>query len=120
METKVVAKYIRSSPQKARLVADLIRGKRVDEALSLLQHVQKKPVRYFRTLIQSAVSNAENLYEVKDPDEFLVKEVWVNAGPTLKRFMARALGRATRIRKRTCHLTVVLDIGDAKEKKASA
>ena len=117
METKVVAKYIRSSPRKTRLVANLIRGRRVEDAISILQHVQKKQVRHFKKLIQSAVANVENRYEVKNPDDFIVKKVWVDPGPTLKRFMERAMGRATRIRRRTCHLTVVLEVGDLKEKK---
>ncbi len=108
METRAVHRYLRMSPQKARLVADLVRGKQISEALSILEYTPRAAAAYVRKLINSAVANAGSVEGV-DVDTLFVKQIWVDQGPTLKRFRARAMGRGTRILKRTCHITVVLD-----------
>jgi len=108
MEVRAVVRYIRVSPQKARLVADLVRGKVVSDALSTLEYTPKAASRYIYKLINSAVANATSREEI-DVDTLFVKRICVDQGPTLKRFRARAMGRGTRILKRTCHITVVLD-----------
>lgn len=108
METKAVAKYIRISPQKARLVADVVRGKNVDTALITLRFMPKKAAKIIRKVLESAVANAEQT-ETIDIDTLYVKEIQINGGPMLKRFRPRAMGRATRILKRTSHITVVVD-----------
>lgn len=108
MEARAVARYVRISPRKARLVMDEIRGKKVEEALRLLGFSPKKGAFILKKLINSAVANAEANSEI-DVDSLFVKRVFANEGPTMKRFRPRAMGRATRIRKRTSHLTVILD-----------
>jgi len=101
------AKYVRSSARKARLVIDHIRGKSVQDARALLQHTPRAVARDIEKLLASAVANAENNHELVG-DDLYVKEAYADEGPTLKRFRPRALGRATRIRKRTSHLTLTL------------
>jgi large subunit ribosomal protein L22 len=108
MEVKAVSKYIRISPQKARLVADLVRGKAVSEALSILEYTPKAASHYIFKLIHSAVANA-GIKEGIDIDTLFIKKIFVDQGPMLKRFRARAMGRGTRILKKTCHITVILD-----------
>ncbi len=108
METKAVAKYIRISPQKARLVADTVRGMSVDEAITALRFMPKKGARILRKVIESAVANADQM-ETIDVDTLYIKSIEINGGPSLKRFRPRAMGRATRIIKRTSHITVVVD-----------
>jgi len=108
METKAVARFVRISPRKVRLVMDQVKGKRVEEALNMLAFSPKKGARILRNLINSAVANAENNHEM-DVDKLYIKRIYADEGPTMKRWRPRALGRATRIRKRTSHLTVVLD-----------
>jgi large subunit ribosomal protein L22 len=108
METKSVAKYIRISPQKARLVADTVRGMNVDEAITALRYMPKKGARILRKVIESAVANADQM-ETIDVDTLYIKSIEINGGPSLKRFRPRAMGRATRIIKRTSHITVVVD-----------
>jgi large subunit ribosomal protein L22 len=108
MEARAVAKYVRISPRKARLIMDEIRGKKVEEALKLLSFSPNKGAFLLRKLINSAVANAEANSEI-DVDNLFIKRLYADEGPTLKRFRPRAMGRATRIRKRTSHLTVVLD-----------
>ena len=110
METNAVAKFVRISPRKIRLVMDQVRGKRVDEALNMLSFAPQKGALILKKLINSAVANAGQNSEV-DVDALFVKRVYADEGPTLKRFRPRAQGRATRIRKRSSHLTVVLDEG---------
>ena len=105
---KAEAKFVRISPRKVRLVMDQVRGKRVEEALGLLSFAPQKGARILKKLLDSAVANAEQRGGV-DVDTLYVKRVYANEGPTLKRFRPRALGRATRIRKRTSHLTIILD-----------
>jgi len=108
MEARAIVKYIRISPQKARLVADLIRGKVVGEALTILGYTPKAASRHIYKLVSSAVANAGR-QEGIDVDTLFVKNICVDPGPTLKRFRARSMGRGSRILKRTCHITVVLD-----------
>lgn len=105
MQVQAVAKYIRISPQKARLVADQIRNKPVDKALELLEYSSKKAATSIRKTLESAIANAEH-NEGADIDELIVSRVYVNEGPVLKRFRARAKGRAGKILKRTSHITV--------------
>ena len=101
------AKYVRSSARKARLVCDHIRGKSVDEARSILAHTQRAVARDWSKLLESAVANAEHNHELVGEDLY-VKSVTADEGPTIKRFRPRAQGRATKIRKRTAHLTILL------------
>jgi ribosomal protein L22 len=101
------AKYVRCAPRKARLVIDHIRGKQVDEARALLLHTPRAASRDVLKLLESAIANAENNHELV-ADELRVGKAYVDEGPTLKRYRPRALGRATRIRKRTSHLTIEL------------
>ena len=108
MEVRAVAKYVRISPRKARLMMDQIRGKRAEEALNVLAFSPQKSAFLLRKLLNSAVANASENAGL-DVDNLYVKRLFADEGPTLKRFRPRAMGRATRIRKRTSHLTVVLD-----------
>lgn len=108
MESRAILRYERISPRKARLVGDLIRGKNVDEALNILALTPKAGARLIEKVLRSAVANGQETGGVKDPDAMWVSEVQINEGPMLKRFMPRARGRATKIRKRTSHITVVL------------
>ncbi|MGI6655915.1 MAG: 50S ribosomal protein L22 [Desulfobulbus sp.] len=108
METKAVARYVRISPQKARLVADTVRGMSVDKALTTLRFMPKKGARLIRKVLESAIANADQLESV-DVDTLYVKKITVDGGPMLKRFRPRAMGRATRILKRTSHITIVVD-----------
>jgi len=108
MEAKAVAKYIRISPQKARLVADVVRGKDVENAITTLRFMPKKAAGILRKVLESAVANAEQT-ETIDVDTLYVKEIQINGGPMLKRFRPRAMGRAGKILKRTSHITVVVD-----------
>ena len=107
METKAVAKYIRISPQKARLVADVVRGKDVDSAITILKFMPKKGARMLRKVIESAVANAMQTEKV-DTDTLYIKKILIDGGPMLKRFRPRPMGRAGRILKRTSHITVVV------------
>ncbi|MGH7788262.1 MAG: 50S ribosomal protein L22 [Candidatus Binatia bacterium] len=108
MEARVVSRHLRMSPQKVRLVADLVRGKGVGEAIGLLQHLPKKAAPLLVKALKSAVANAENTQRV-DVDQLYVKRIMVDGGPVAKRFLPRAHGRATSLRKRTSHVTVVVD-----------
>ena len=108
MEASAKLKFIRLSPQKTRLVADMVRGKAVQEALNILKFSPQRPADVVAKLVRSAVANAEQK-GVSDVDRLFVKELFVDQGPVLKRFMPRAQGRATKIRKPTSHITVILD-----------
>jgi ribosomal protein L22 len=101
------AKYVRTSARKARLVCDHIRGKSVLEARAILAHTPRAVARDWSKLLESAVANAENNHELIG-DELRIASVTADEGPTLKRYRPRAMGRATRIRKRTSHLTILL------------
>ncbi len=113
MEARAVARYIRQSPRKMRLVADLIRGQSVNEAYAILRFNTKKAARPVEKILRSAVSNAmykaDEQGERLDVDELYVKKAHVDEGPTFKRWRARAMGRASPIRKRTSHVTVIVD-----------
>lgn len=107
METKAVAKYIRISPQKARSVADAVRGKHVQEAFGILKFTPRKAARLIEKVLKSAVANAENNFDM-DTENLFVSKIMIDEGPTIKRFKPRAMGRADMIRKRTSHITVVV------------
>lgn len=104
---KATARYIRISARKLRLVADLVRGKKADEARTILGFTPRNGAKVVDKLIASALANAENNHDLSG-DDLYVKSIYVNEGPTMKRYRARALGRAYRIRKRTSHVTVEL------------
>ena len=101
------AKYVRSSARKARLVCDHIRGKSVEEARAILAFTPRAVARDWSKVLESAVANAEHNNEL-DGEDLIVKAAHADEGPTLKRFRPRAMGRATPIRKRTSHLTILL------------
>lgn len=101
------ARYVRSAPRKARLVMNHIRGKRVEHAQAILLHAPRAVSGDILKLLNSAVANAESAYEL-GPDELTVRRAYVDEGPTIKRYRPRALGRATRINKRTSHMTIEL------------
>ncbi len=107
MEAKAKARYVRIAPRKARLVIDLIRGKQVGEALAILQHTPRAASPIIEKVVRSAVANAEHNNEL-DVNKLVISEAFVDEGPTLKRFRPRAQGRASRINKRTSHITVVV------------
>ncbi|MBI5016940.1 MAG: 50S ribosomal protein L22 [Deltaproteobacteria bacterium] len=107
MQAGASLKLLRMSPRKVRLVADMIRGKGVEEALKTLRFAQRAASLPLKKLIESAVANAENNHGL-DIDTLWVREIRVDEGPTLKRFRPRAQGRAFRVRKRTSHVSVVL------------
>jgi large subunit ribosomal protein L22 len=108
MESSAKLKFTRLSPQKTRLVVDMVRGKDVQEALNILKFSPQRPADIVAKVMRSAVANAEQK-GIEDVDRLFVKAVFVDQGPVLKRFMPRAQGRATKIRKPTSHITVVLD-----------
>jgi ribosomal protein L22 len=101
------AKYVRSSARKARLVCDHLRGKSVDDARAILALTPRAVARDWSKLLESAIANAENNHELVGEDLY-VKAIQADEGPTIKRFRPRAMGRATKIRKRTSHLTILL------------
>ena len=101
------SRYVRSAPRKARLVMDHIRGKEVEQARAILTHAPRAVAEDILKLLNSAIANAESAYEL-GPDELRVVKAFVDEGPTIKRYRPRALGRATRIRKRTSHMTIYL------------
>lgn len=105
METQAVLRHARISPQKARLVADQVRGMPVEKALNLLKFSNKKAADMIKKVLDSAIANAEH-NDGADIDELKVSTVFVDEGPTLKRIKTRAKGRADRIFKRSCHITV--------------
>ena len=110
MEAKAILRTARISPQKARLVADQVRGMPVAKAADLLQFSDKKAAAMIRKVLWSAISNAENNLGA-DIDELKITSIMVDEGPVLKRFMARAKGRGNRILKRTSHISVVVGSG---------
>jgi large subunit ribosomal protein L22 len=108
MEVRAKLKFARIGPRKAQLVADLIRGKGSEEALSVLMFTKKSAAKTLSKLLKSAIANAGQNKTI-DVDRLYVKKITVDQGPTMKRFMPRALGRATTIRKRSSHILIVLD-----------
>ncbi|MBO0870545.1 MAG: 50S ribosomal protein L22 [Micromonosporaceae bacterium] len=105
---RAIAKYVRVSPMKARRVINLVRGLPAKEALTVLQFAQQAASEPVYKVLASAIANAEN-NERLDPDSLLVSEAYVDEGPTIKRYRPRAQGRAYRIRKRTCHITIAVE-----------
>jgi large subunit ribosomal protein L22 len=106
-EAKATARFIRMSPTKARQVVDLIRGRHIEDARRVLRFTQRAASAPVGKILNSAIANAEHNHELP-ADELIVTKAWVDEGPTLRRYRPRALGRATRIRKRTCHISVVV------------
>ncbi|MGD9109212.1 MAG: 50S ribosomal protein L22 [Gammaproteobacteria bacterium] len=114
VEVSAIAKHIRLSPQKARLIADQIRGEHVERALDFLSFSPKRAAKAVKKVLESAIANAEH-NEGADIDELYVATIYVNQGVTLKRLRARAKGRGDRILKRSCHITIT--VSDKKEGK---
>jgi len=110
MESKAIAKFVRVAPRKSRLVARNVVGLPVEQAMNLLRFTPNKPAGVILDVMRSALANAEHNANL-DVDALVVKEVLVNEGPTWKRFMPRSQGRASHIRKRTSHITVILAEG---------
>jgi large subunit ribosomal protein L22 len=106
MEATATLRYLKASPQKVRLVADMIRGKKVDEALSILRFMKKHSAKDLEKLLRSAVANAENSEAGVDSDDLVVSKIYVNEGPREKRIQPAPMGRAYRIQKRKAHITV--------------
>jgi large subunit ribosomal protein L22 len=108
MEARATAKYIRVSPQKARLVVDLIRGKNAGEAISILQFTKKRVAAEIGKVLRSAIANAEQKSENMDVDRLVVSKAYVNEGPRAKRIRPAPMGRAYRYQRRMSHITVVV------------
>lgn len=106
-EARAVAKYLRVSPRKAKLVVDQVRGKTLGEALSILALTPNKAARMTDKVVRSAMANAENNHGM-DPEKLYIDKIYADQGPTMKRFKAGPQGRAFPIRKRTSHITVIL------------
>jgi len=114
VEVSAIAKHVRMSPQKVRLIVDQVRGKKVDKALNFLNFSVKRAAKEVKKVLESAIANAEH-NEGADIDELYVTTIYVNDAVTLKRLRARAKGRGDRILKRSCHITVT--VSDVKEGK---
>jgi large subunit ribosomal protein L22 len=110
MQAKAITKYIRISPYKVRLVIDVVRGKPVDEALSILRYMPQKAAREVARTVKSAAANAENNFDM-DPSDLKISTIYADQGPTLRRYMPRARGRVDLMRKPTTHITVIVDDG---------
>ena len=106
MEATATLRYLKASPQKVRLVADLVRGKKVEEALSILRFTKKTVAKDLEKLLRSAIANAENKENAPDVDELVVSKIYVNEGPREKRIQPAPMGRAYQIQKRKAHVTV--------------
>ena len=106
MEATATLRYLKASPQKVRLVADLVRGKKVEEALNILRFTKKTVAKDLEKLLRSALANAENNENAPDVDELVVSKIYVNEGPREKRVQPAPMGRAYRIQKRKSHVTV--------------
>ena len=107
LEAKAILRYARISSRKVKIVADLIRGKKVDEALAIVKFTPKASSELLEKLLKSAIANAENNHGM-NRGNLIVSEIYANQGPTLKRIRPAAKGSAVRIRKRTCHITIVV------------
>ncbi|MCE5172600.1 50S ribosomal protein L22 [Paenibacillus profundus] len=107
MQAKAHANNVRIAPRKVKLVIDLIRGKEVGEAIAILRHTPKSASPVVEKLLNSAIANAEHNYQM-DVNKLVIAQVYANQGPTMKRFRPRAMGRASRINKRTSHITIVV------------
>jgi large subunit ribosomal protein L22 len=117
-QSKAIARYVRVAPRKVRLVVDLIRGKGVGEAISILRHTPKAASPVVEKVLNSAIANAEHNYSM-NVENLVISAVFVDQGPTLKRFMPRAKGSASKIHKRTSHITVVVSEKQAPAAKAA-
>jgi large subunit ribosomal protein L22 len=106
MEATATLRYLKASPQKVRLVADLVRGKKVEEALNILRFTRKSCAKDLEKLLRSAVANAENKENAPDVDELVVSRIYVNEGPREKRVQPAPMGRAYQVQKRKAHITV--------------
>ena len=106
-QAKAIARTVRIAPRKVRLVVDLIRGKQIGEAVAILRHTPKAASPVVEKVLKSAVANAEHNYDL-DVNNLVISEVFVDEGPTMKRFRPRAQGRASAINKRTSHITIVV------------
>jgi large subunit ribosomal protein L22 len=106
MEATATLRYLKASPQKVRLVADLVRGKKVEEALNILRFTRKSCAKDLEKLLRSAVANAENKENAPDVDELVVSKIYVNEGPRERRIQPAPMGRAYQIQKRKAHVTV--------------
>ena len=111
MQAKAITRGIRISPIKTRLVCDVVRGMKVGKALSTLQYMPQKAAAEIARTIKSAAANAENNFDM-EPDNLVVKTIFADEGPVMKRMMPRARGRADRIVRKTTHLTVIVDDGE--------
>ena len=111
MEARATAKFIRMSAQKARLVADVIRGKNAGEAINILRFTKKRASRAIEKVLKSAISNAEQKSEHLDVDQLVVAQTYVNEGPRMKRVRPAPMGRAFRYQRRMSHITVVVEDG---------
>ncbi len=111
MQAKAITRNIRMSPIKVRLVCDVVRGMPVDKALATLRYMPQKAADEVARTIKSAAANAENNYDM-EPNSLVVKTIFADEGPTAKRFMPRARGRADRIDRKTTHITVIVDDGE--------
>jgi large subunit ribosomal protein L22 len=116
MEVQAKLRFLRGSPRKVRLVADLIRGKGVQEAVNILHFTNKHAAKDVEKLLKSAIANAENRDEPMDVDRLFVKEVFVDPGPSMKRFRPAPMGRGFRVLKRQSHVTIKLDTLKGAEK----
>ena len=112
MEARATAKFIRVSPQKARLVVDLIRGKNAGEALNVLRFTKKRVTGQVEKVLLSAIANAEQKSEAVDVDRLVVTEAYVNEGPRAKRIRPAPMGRAYRYQRRMSHITIVVGEGE--------
>jgi len=122
MESRCVAKYLRVTPRKMRLVADIVRGLSVNDAIGLLKFTPRAGARPILKAIQSAVANIVNRDDAREvnPDDLVVKTILVDGGPSFRRFMPRAMGRATPIRKRMSRVTVTVGVPEPEEVAAGA
>ncbi|MZG29379.1 MAG: 50S ribosomal protein L22 [Nitrospinae bacterium] len=109
MEVKAQLRHTRTAPRKARLVADLIRGKNVNDAINILAFTRKRAADKIQKLLKSAIANAEENHKILDVDDLVIKNVQVDEGVTWKRNMPRARGMATMIQKKTSHITLILE-----------
>jgi len=117
MEARAEARYIRVSPQKARLVVDLIRGQRAEEAVTTLQMTNKRVAPTVEKVLRSAIANAENRDPDVDVDELVVTEAYVNEGPRMKRIRPAPMGRAFRYQRRMSHIVVAVSAPDSNEEQ---
>ena len=115
-EVKAVARWVRMSPRKARLVTEHIRGRSVPEARTVLAFTPRAAAREIEKVLRSAVANAEANHELVE-DDLIIRAAYADEGPTIRRFRPRAMGRATPIRKRTSHLTIMLSPGEGERSK---